>query len=147
MDKIVQRLIRSRIANPNEIIGCTPNQIEEIRLLAGGRLPPVYEVFLRKLGCGAGRFFEGTDIFYPQILTNRQGADALLQEDECEFQLSKSDFVFAIHQGYQFMYFDLSAVGDDPQVYSYMEGDGLPKIKWKHFSDLLLGAIEDYEKS
>lgn len=106
----------------------------------------MYELFLKAMGRGAGKFFEGTDIFYPEILTIKRGAEELLREDEVPFCLSESDFVFCSHQGYQFMYFKLDELNDDPAVYYYLEGSGIIRKKWDHFSSFLLNAIEDHQK-
>ncbi len=141
-----KRLIQAGIASPNEIKGCSRTQIDEVRSVARRNLPRIYELFLSAMGCGAGRFFEGTDIFYPDVLSNRGAAEELLKEDESSFSLSETDFVFACHQGYQFMYMPLSDLEPDPPVFYYMEGMGYPMKKWDHFSDFLLKAVEDHER-
>jgi len=141
-----KRLIQAGVAYPNEIKGCSRAQIDEVRSVAKQKLPQIYEMFLSTMGCGAGRFFEGTDIFYPDILANRETAEELLKEDESSFSLSETDFVFACHQGYQFMYIPLSELEPDPPVFYYMEGMGYPMKKWDHFSDFLLKAVEDHER-
>ena len=143
---LAHRLINAAIASPAQIIGCTLDEVNEIRSLANCPLPEAYETFLRVMGRGAGRFLEGTDIFYPDILTVRRAAEKLLEEDRVPFELSASDFVFCCHQGYQFMYFRLDEPADDPPIYYYIEGSCSMKKKWDHFSLFLLKAVEDQMK-
>lgn len=82
-------------------------------------------------------------MFYPEIIFNRSVAEELLEADVADFRLSESDFVFAHHQGYQFMYFSTGG-SDDPPVYYYMEGTRSPQKKYDSFSEFLLKAAEDY---
>lgn len=146
MINLSKRLIGAGIALPHEIKGCSTTQLEEVRGFAKTALPSMYENFLSIFGNGAGQFFVGTDIFYPDILTNREAAEDLLKEDQSSFQLTPSDFVFACHQGYQFMFMPLSDLDNDPPVYYYMEGSEGPVKRWEHFSEFLLNAVEDYER-
>lgn len=147
INSLAQRLVNAGIATLAQIRGCTSEEIEEVRSGANGRLPEAYEIFLRTMGRGAGRFLEGTDIFYPDTLSIRDGAEELLREDRAPFELSASDFVFCSHQGYQFMYFRLDDSNEDPPVYYYIEGSGFTEKKWDHFSLFLLKAVEDQIKS
>jgi hypothetical protein len=137
-------LINSSITTKDQVEGCSLEEVLEVRRYANGHLPGLYEKFLLAMGHGAGKFFLGTDIFYPEVLTNREGASDLLREDSSLFELSESDFVFAIHQGYQFMYFKIKET-DDPAVFFYLEGSGVPQKKYDRFSEFLLKAVEDYE--
>jgi hypothetical protein len=96
------------------------------------------------MGHRAGRFFQGTDIFYGDGLFDlRQDAEELLEEDEGDevIRLPEDAFVFAMHQGYEFTYFRLSE-GDDPPVYQFMEGKGPPVKSWPSFSDYLIAYAE-----
>lgn len=145
MSKICERLIRAGIATTDEIRGCSLEETDELESYVKGQFPQSYKIFLLTMGRGAGKFFEGTDIFYPEILEIRRGAEDLLDEDNSDFELSTSDFVFALHQGYQFMYFSVVEDVDDPPVYYYMEGAEASHKKWASFSEFLLKSVHDYE--
>lgn len=143
---LLERLIRAGLTTGKEVRGCTHTQVQELEALAGNNFPSVYRSFLLVMGRGAGRFFEGTDIFYPEILTNREGAIELLKEDGQPFALADSDYVFACHQGYQFLYFSLDGSHPDPPVFYYAEGAKSSEKKSDHFSEFLLEAVRDYEQ-
>ena len=66
-----------------------------------------------------------------------------MRENEEGVELSKEDFVFSMHQGYEFTYFKLSE-GDDPPVYQYVEGNGSPVLTWNSFSDFLRDSLNQY---
>lgn len=143
--EVCARLTKAGIALPEQCVGCSAVEIKELEERFGVLFPQSYIAFLKAIGRKAGGFFQGTDIFYPEILENRAGAEELLEEDQSDFRLLQSDFVFAIHQGYQFMYFNTEN-SDDPPVSYYAEGKGLTQRRWETFSAYLLSATEDYEK-
>jgi hypothetical protein len=145
ISKVCDQLILAGIATPDQIRGCSLEDIRKIESSVKGQLPKSYVMFLLAMGHGAGSFFKGTDIFYPNLLENRRRAEELLDEINSSFKLLESDFVFAIHQGYQFMYFDVAELSSDPPVYYYMEGEDGPEKKWESFSKFMLKSAEDYQ--
>lgn len=101
------------------------------------------------MGWGAGHFLTGIDVFYPQVLRIREGAEELLDEDGSPFTLSPNHFVFSMNQGCQFSYFDAGSGEDDPAVYDYIEGEMEGKLPMKiadRFSEYLLLRVKDHEK-
>ena len=62
---------------------------------------------------------------------NELGRD-LLAERGAPFTLSENDFIFMMHQGYQFWWFDRS-LGKGSPVYYYLEGDPEPRIAFPNF--------------
>ncbi len=52
-------------------------------------------------------------------------ANELLEEDNIESFLAKDDFVFMMHQGYMFWYFEADGE-QNPVVYFYKEGNLKP---------------------
>lgn len=143
--KISLKLMWSGLASLSQIRGCSRSEIREIATLSVVPLPKVYRAFLSVMGWGAGCFFRGTDIFYPDLLRNRGVAEELLEEYGNPFTLTANHFVFAHHQGYQFMYFDLQENNDDPAVYHYMEGKSPVKI-CERFSAYLFKSVEDFAR-
>lgn len=146
MSNICGRLIKAGIAQPSQIRGCSTHEVSGLESKFEGRLPHSYKLFLLTMGHGAGKFFEGTDIFYPNLQKAQQSAEELLADDGNPFELSNYDFVFASHQGYQFMYFNIDDQNEDPPVFYYMEGGQVAQKKWHSFSDFLLKSVEDHEK-
>ena len=141
--KLCRKLVNVGVSSYNLIQGCSNEEIEYLENYTTHPLPETYKQFLIHMGHGAGKFFEGTDIFYKTIFENRIAANELLEEDQSNFKLAETDFVFASHQGYQFMYFSLCE-NADPSVYYYIEGAKLPHKKWERFSEFLIQSVEDY---
>jgi hypothetical protein len=95
------------------------------------------------MGRGAGQFFLGTDMFFPTLLKLRDAAVEMLESEGASFSLSGTDFVFLMHQGYQFAYFD-TAAGDDPPVSMYVEEDTEPSRLAESFSEWLLTSVDEH---
>ena len=127
----------------SEIYGTTPEEIADLEVNVGKRLPSRYREFLLGIGRGAGRFLNGRDIFLAALRGLREEAIGLLKENKEEVELQDDAYVFSMHQGYEFTYFNFSE-GDDPPVYQYVEGNGPPTLAWNSFSDFLKEAISQY---
>ncbi|HEX5996997.1 MAG TPA: hypothetical protein VFY84_17780 [Jiangellales bacterium] len=55
-----------RVAYPDQIRGCDPDEVQEVLAECPGfAVPGHYVHFLQRLGRGAGRLLRGTDVFYP----------------------------------------------------------------------------------
>jgi hypothetical protein len=142
---IPRRLVQAGLAKRPEVRGCTTEQIAEVAAFAGSRLPRVYELFLKKMGLGAGSFCADIEMFYPEILTLRGDAEELLREGGAAFTLSDRDFVFSMYQGFQFMYFRLDG-SEDPPIFLYLEGQLTPQKNWPTVSAYLLAIVEEDER-
>jgi hypothetical protein len=140
----VKKLIRMRIAKPQEIKGCSDDEISTLEARYHLSLPKLYKEFLREMGHRAGSFYQGTDFFYESLFDLRESAEELLREDESRFQLPDDAFVFFMHQGYQFMYFRTANRDDDPPVFNYLEGYSVPRQAYDSFSTFLLESVEDH---
>jgi hypothetical protein len=147
ISELVRRILLLGIASPEEIQGCTKEEVEEIQAYAGVKLPAIYLDFLYTMGRGAGNFFKGSDMFYPSLLGLRKAAEELLSEEGASFSLPKDAFVFLMHQGYQFLFFRTLGCSDDPPVYHYMEGEGAPRKISRSFSRFLIESIKEHEGS
>lgn len=125
-------------ARSEELRGLSEDVIREVELDQPAGLPEAYRLFLVLIGGGAGRFFQGSDVYYPRILGLWESARELLAENESPFVLEGSDRVILMHQGY---YFDfLRGSGPDPEVWSYEEGSSRgnePARSDERFSDWL----------
>ena len=98
----------------------SPGRIAKIEEMYGTALPEVYKEFLRLMGKGAGNYMRGSSVFYDELLSLRDGANRLVEENDLP-PLPPDAFVFWMHQGYQAAYFNLHD-GDDPPVYYFTEG-------------------------
>lgn len=137
------RLVTNGIATLEELRGCTPREIEELEQAAERPLPCAYKDFLLVVGHQKGRFLRGTDTLYPYVARLTDAARELLAENGLQGELPEDAFVFYLHQGYEFGYFRF-AEGDDPPVYQYFEGKGLPKLVWPSFTNYLVYMIRSY---
>jgi len=91
-----------------------------------------YRCFLRATGGGAGRFLQGSDVFHPDVLGIRAPAQELLAENG--LALEDTDRVILMHRGTQFDF--TRGLAEDPEVWSYSEGDA-PARAFDRFTDWL----------
>src|SRR5687767_3488805 len=66
-DELVPRLIKSGVAKPANIKGCSENQIAEVEKKHGVVLPRAYRQFLLLAGNGAGRLMDDVAVFYSDV--------------------------------------------------------------------------------
>lgn len=143
IEEAATQLINANVASTNTINGCTKNEIEQIEAIFDINLPTVYRQFLKRMGKSAGDFLVGTDYLFPDLLKLRKIAEDLIEDCSAQFILNKLDFVFAAHQGYQFLFFRVSDSSDDPAVFYFLEGEEEPKQVFNHFSEWLLECVFD----
>lgn len=121
LDKVKKQLIELKIALPQELLGCTQDEVIKLEQQLRIYFPKAYQEFLLLMGHGAGNFLRGSDCFFEHLLCLQNWAVKLLQENNFSESLPEDAFVFLMHQGYQFSFFRLSE-GDDPPTYYYCEG-------------------------
>lgn len=135
-------LVRRGAATEDTIEGCSAEEIEHVEAKVGCPLPLVYREFLSMMGRGAGKFYVGTDLFYPSMLGNLKAARDLVAEDQSGIVLPEGAIAFMMHQGYQFM-FIRAGEGEDPPVHYYMEQSGEFVKKAEQFSQFLIDVAHD----
>lgn len=138
----IRRLVESGLLCAGSAIGCSETEIAQLEREAGVVLPASYRFFLAQAGRRAGQFFQGTDFLYPELLALREYAEDLLVETARHWTLQPQDFVFAMHQGYQFLFFTCDGAADPP-VFSFLEGESGPRVVASSYSAWFLGAVED----
>lgn len=139
----VERIREGGLAREGSLAGLREEEIREVARRQGvARLPAAYGRFLSRLGRSAGDFLRGSDVLYPDLLPLKDYARQLLEEDEADLVLGPEHFVFLMHQGYQFLYFD-AAESEDPAVYLYLEGEGEPSQVAGSFTAWLATAVEE----
>ena len=85
-------------------------------------LPTQYIEFMRY--AGNGQFWKGSMYKFSEVKKLKEYAEELLSENDFPISLKESDFVFWMHGGYMFYYFNLDE-GNDPPVYYYSECENL----------------------
>ncbi|MCB1024491.1 MAG: SMI1/KNR4 family protein [Acidobacteria bacterium] len=144
MPQLIEKLVDYGVTSLADIRGCSALDISRLEDDLAVPLPETYKEFLVCMGRGAGRFLNSIDIYFESIVGNQRAAAELLKEDKNGFVLSEMDFVFAMNQGYEFMYFDLKQDTEDPAVYYYIEGSKMPEKKFEKFSDFLIQSVKDF---
>lgn len=142
VDQAIARLTEAGLVLPTGVLGCSEQEIAEITKEFSVTLPAAYRRFLATMGKSAGEFLDGTDFFYPEVLTLRGQAEYLLSKCKATISLATTDFVFASHQGYQFLFFGTEE-GDDPRVRYYFEYREDFEIVASSFSEWLTGCVSD----
>lgn len=142
---IIECLIEEDICKAADIKGASFAEVKKLEAATGKALPAQYREFLFGLGNGAGDFFKGRDIFLSSLKGLREDAIDLLKENQEEAELNENQFVFSMHQGYEFTYFGLME-GDDPPVYQYVEGIGPPVLTWHSLSEFLRDSIAQHAR-
>jgi hypothetical protein len=84
----------------------------------------------------------GTDFLFADLGGLRLRAQQSPHETKASFRLKDRDFVFAAHQGYEFLFFDAQE-SDDPAVWHCEEGDSAPQKVFSHFSEWLDACVSD----
>jgi hypothetical protein len=144
--EIRQRLLALPSSSEQVLEGASDEEVEELEIYAGGKLPAVYKQFLKQLGRSAGELFRGSEYAVSQCfhLRLKEHAEELLRRSGASFILPQTAFVFLMSQGYQFAFFNLDQ-GDDPSVYHYFEDDRTPKLLGATLSGYFLRCIEACE--
>ena len=138
----IARLTDAGLVQADQLKGCAQADIETIQAKYDLKLPATYRDFLTFMGRSAGKFLMGTDYLFPDVLTLREQADRLLRECEVKATLGKEDFVFAAHQGYQFLFFN-SRSSPDPEIFLYEEGEADFRSVADSFSKWFADCVQD----
>ena len=121
---------------------CSEIEITSLLYFGGKQpnLPESYLQFMRYAGNGI-QFFIGSDYKAKEVAGFNEYAFELLEENGVESNLTDNDFVFFMHQGYQFYFFKLDE-GDDPPIYFFCEGYNDEQItrQFETFTEFLIGA-------
>ncbi|MGG4142194.1 SMI1/KNR4 family protein [Paenibacillus algorifonticola] len=115
----LEDFIRRLKNDDNELEPCNEEELQELLLFAGGELPKTYIEFMKKMGKGV-QFLRGESCLLHDIFDLKEAAIELLEENNFEKKLSNDEFVFWMHQGYMFCFFNLTE-GDNPSIYFYSE--------------------------
>ena len=142
LDQVIRQLAAGGVLDPLTVRGCSEAEIGALETEYGLRLPRAYREFLAAMGRAAGDFLSGTDFLYADLPPLLEYAYDLLSESEEPIALHLDDFVFAMHQGYAFLFFRCGA-SEDPPVFLYEETQtGFAQVA-DSFSSWLASAAAD----
>lgn len=108
--------------------GCSSEQIKSLTDQTVGDLPESYLEFMKVAGNGVDGFLQGSDFTIKDLDGVRDAADELLLEAGLN-RLPSNAFVFAMHQGYQFYFFQSGV------VYYFREGNSCVERRFDSFED------------
>jgi hypothetical protein len=131
------------VISKNSLKGCSKSEIQNLEKFFGQPFPVIYKEFLGLIGKEAGNFLSGTDISYKYLKSLQKEAKELLEENRLDVGCLTNAFVFAMHQGYEILFFYVTD-GDDPPVYQYVEGNDRAIKAWDSFSDYLKNMANQY---
>lgn len=128
--KYINKLLAELRQKDIEIKPCTSDDLELLKKKAdNNKLPEAYLEFMQAMGRGThGRFLAGIHCFIDDVLDVSEGARELLEENNCDFSLKDTDFVFFMSQGCDFAFFNVNE-GENPPVYYVREADCHIRIK------------------
>ena len=104
------------------VMSCTEAEIVALETAQGKRFPLAYREFLLWMGQGTTEFWRGSRAFLPRLSTLTQQAKSILRANRFPKALPKNSFVFWMHQGYQFLFFDVTE-DEDPPIHYYNEAE------------------------
>lgn len=146
-----KKLKQNGFATYWSIKGCLEIGVREIEKNFGYHLPKIYREFLLKMGLGAGKFYQGTDIFWEKGFLDyrdwtefREAFLDILKDEKSNFELTNNCFVFAHHQGYIFWFFYVQIGEENPPVYGYKDRE-IKKVS-DSFSAFLLESLEEQKE-
>lgn len=132
-------MIESGLCERDEIQGASELEVRMLENALGLDVPSACRDYLRLMGRGTGEFLRGTDLLVADLARINDVARKLVADDG--LTLEREAFVFAMHQGYQFLYI-LARDDPDPAVFRFLEGEGIVQVATQ-FSEWLAAAVED----
>ena len=99
---------------------CSAAEIAILQKMTAGKCPLDYLTFMKWAGNGI-RFLDGSTFTSNELPLLKPAANDLLEENNISQKLTEQDFVFLMHQGYQFYYFQFDKAG----IYYFGEGENL----------------------
>ncbi len=141
IDSLLRQLRRLSDSFLDHLEGCTDEDVAKLERKFGHRLPAAFVALLKRSGRSWGKLMQGEDFRFPEMLEYRAIAESLLSDME-NLQLDARDFVFFMHQGYQFLFFRAEG-SDNPAVYHYNADDpGFNKV-YNTFTEWLDVCIQE----
>lgn len=140
--EVLHLLVSSGGLAGSDLEGCSDDEVSDIEKQIGCSLPSAYRSYLKMAGHEANGFLAESEIRYRNLPSIAEALDGL-GETGCPWTPGQKDFVFMMHQGYEFTFFRLGE-GEDPPIYQYVEGWTGPKLAWPSFTQFLFEMSQSY---
>lgn len=145
MKDVVALLMSNGMATSDNVVPCSPDEVEEIRKSAGvERLPDQYKDFLLTMGRRAGDLLRGTDFFYPSIVRLADEMRELLDECDATHLIKPGSILLGMHQGSE-LYWMEPGEPSGP-VFLYVEYEEGPRRNWSSLRDFLITQAKEEKK-
>ena len=138
----LRRICDGVTATPDELRPLTPDLVQAIEADQPAPFSDAYRTFLTVAGGGAGRFLQGSDVFYPDVIGIRAVAEEMLAA--YGRRLEDTDRVILMHHDAQFDF--TRGRGPDPEVWSYSDGDD-PRPAHARFTDWLRANVDEQTRA
>ncbi|TDQ00957.1 hypothetical protein [Labedaea rhizosphaerae] len=100
--ELADYLVARGIATPQTLVGCTPDEVAEVRVAQRvDALPEQYEQFLLRMGRKTGDLMRGTDLRYPKVVELADEMHELVEELGWGSFIVPGSTMVAMHGGYQ----------------------------------------------
>lgn len=139
---VFDRLRQAGVVGDANLKGCTESEIALLESKIGARFPDAYRTYLVLAGHFAGGFLAESEARYEDLPDIQEA----LAELPAAWRPSPADFVFMMHQGYEFSFFELGGP-EDPEVWQFVEGWEAPLLGWTTFSGFLDDLATRYQES
>lgn len=134
-----QRLLQAGLAHPDQLRGCSQDEVESVERNSGLELPSAYKDFLQAFGHSAGGFWQDAEFTADRLAwINREAREILSELESVSLPLPYRGFVFSSRHGEQFLFFIADGEDQNPPVYHYCIG----LSEFRKASDTFWDAIE-----
>lgn len=101
IEEFAEFLVARGIATPETLVGCTPDEVEQVRVAQRvDVLPEQYEQFLLRMGRKTGDLLRGTDLRYPKVVELADEMHELVEELGWASIIAPGSTMVAMHGGY-----------------------------------------------
>ena len=143
VDNLADRFIETGIATSEKIVGCSDEELLEVEKFYNLKLPEAYKDYMRRFGKASGDFLRECGIYYHDLSENREAAETLL-DNNTDFKLKPSEFVFITRYGCQFWSFPTEDGNPNPPVYRYTEDSPEPILLADSFKSAIEMVANEY---
>ena len=139
---LAARIVQKGLATEQQLVGCSPSEIEALESGFNVKLPESYKAFMARLGKSNGAFLPQLRNSFYQLNSTRQALCELLS-NRTDFELPETSFVFLGRFLCQFFFFDTAENLDDPPVSYYFEGEDRPTLLCDSFTTAMEMVLRD----
>ena len=138
-NKLKNRMVNSRIADPTKIKGCSEEEILVLEKACELSLPYSYKMFLRYFGHSlGGRVMNDVEINYNSVFSLIDDLKDFQSDDE-EPKFPQNTFFFSARYKQQYLFFNLSDANEDPPIFNYTVGHDY----FRQTSDSIFDFLEE----